>query len=315
MKRSKQMLVALGICLVILACILIENYLYPSNTRYFVCIPQGGLIDICNTILRCHAYAKQYNRMLIIDTTNTWLQDDIQKYISIHSPYVYKGDPKRIYAKIQDLSIYPSGISLDTMPFPTIEKYTGGVHYKIYNKYVSYNLHSDHEEQIMVYSMCRLGKTGFPDFLKMCSISSRILDVYNSRRSILPNTYIGIHVRNTDYSSNVQEFMIQHEKIWANQPLFVASDNLRTIHTFQKKYGKNVYSFANIPENGEQPLHESKYKKSREECIQYNIDTIVDILLLVSASQYYYSQKESGFSQAILEVREEKDVVHHILNA
>jgi hypothetical protein len=280
-----------------------------DEPRYLICIPQGGLIDMCNVILRCHKYAVANNRILIIDTSLGWYNDDINKYINIYSPYVYTGAPDTIYHKIKDLSIFPQGVNI--MNMNSISK-REDVFY-INNIPVSYDLDHDHPETIMVYSLFRLGNNGFTELLNFCGFSNLVLDAYKSARARLPQKYISIHVRNTDYTSDVAKFIETHDAEFTDTAIFLGSDNKKTINQFKERYGKNLYSFAYIPDNGGKPIHDG-YKRTKAEAEKYNIETFVDILLLASADEYYYSFKGSGFSQAVMQLRDEPRLLHRLLN-
>jgi hypothetical protein len=257
-----------------------------------------------NTIMRCHEFAKATERTLIIDTTKGWMKDDIRNYIDIQSTTVYKGPLESLYTSLSSRSVYPEGITLETLD-PVITPNPSGVGDQFYQGPISltYEL-NDKDADVMVYSMYRLGDLKVKEFLQMCRFTPQVLDAYRNARSQLPAKYVGIHVRNTDYKSNVNEFMEIHKKQFADKALFVASDNKDTITVFQKRYGSNVYSFTNLPDNGGKPLHDKSITvRTKEESIKYNLDTFVDILLLVTADKYYASSKQSGFSQAILEMR------------
>jgi len=283
----------------------ITNSLEP---RYILCIPQGGIIDMCNAILRCHKYAVSTNRILLIDTTTGWFNDDINEYIQIHSPYVYTGHPATLYEKIKDKSIYPKGINLMDIKAPVNRDN------KFYmdDTLVTYDLNREFNETVLVYSMFRLGEPGFTELLQFCSFSKIVVDAYKKTRARLPKSYVSVHIRNTDYESNVAEFMEKHSSELENKAIFLASDNKQTIDQFKERYGANLYSFAFIPDNGGKPIHEN-YVRTKEESKKYNTETLVDILLLAAADEYYYSNAQSGFSKTVTELRNDKRLLDRLI--
>lgn len=287
---------------------------YSLEPTYIICIPQGGLIDMFNVIYRCHEYAKKYHRILLIDTTSGWFNDDINDYIQFHTPYIYTGHPNTLNYKIKDLSVYPNSVDIMNPKFPEKRKNTDslGVSYYLNDRNLSYSLDKGFDERILVYSMCRQGGYHFNDLLHICTLSDMVKKAYWSARSRLPSYYIGVHVRNTDYSSNVPEFIKMHEKQFSEKALFIATDNLNSLESFKEKYGSNVFSFTNIPDSSGNPLHEVG-NRTKEESRKYNIDTFVDLLLLATANEYYYSCKESGFSGAVVELRNEEGLLRRLL--
>jgi hypothetical protein len=292
----------------------VYNKSYSLEPTYIICIPQGGIIDMCNVIYRCHEYAIKYNRILLIDTTTGWFNDDINDYIQFHSPYIYTGHPNTLCHKIKDLSVYPLGLNIMDMPLPEKRKNTNALGYSYYmnEKNLSYSLDKEFNERIMVYSMYRVGSFYFNDLLHFSSLSDIVKKAYESARSRLPSYYVGVHIRNTDYSSNVPDFINKHEALFAGKSLFVATDNRKSLDLFKEKYGSNVFSFTDITDNGGKPLHEGSIR-NKEESRKYNIDTFVDIMLLASANEYYYSCHESGFSLAIAELRKEDTLIKRLL--
>lgn len=287
---------------------------YSLEPNYIICIPQGGLIDMCNVIYRSHEYAKNYNRILLIDTTTGWFNDDINDYIQFHSPYIYTGHPNTLNYKIKDISVYPSGINIMDMPFPEKRRnpHSEGYSFYLNDRSLSYNLDKSFDERIMVYSMYRLGPHYFNELLRFSSISDMVKKSYWSARARLPSYYVGIHIRNTDYASDVPHFIKTHETQFAEKALFVATDNRGSLDLIKEKYGSNVFSFTDITDNGGKPLHEAR-NRNKEESRKYNIDTFVDLLLLASANEYYHSSNESGFSLAIVEVRNEEGLLTRLL--
>jgi hypothetical protein len=308
-------IILLFVCIIIS---IIRNILYKNSyslePTYIICIPQGGLIDMCSVIYKCHEYAKKYNRILLIDTTTGWFNDDINDYIQFHSPFIYTGHPNTLYHKIKDLSVYPNGFDIMNTAFPDKRQDAiGKWSFFINDRILSYNLDKSFDERIIVYSMYRVGKHYFDDLLRFSTLSDMVKNAYWSARSRLPSYYVGVHVRNTDYASNVPDFIENHKSQFSDKAIFVATDNRSSLDLFKEKYGSNIFSFTDITDNGGKPLHEVN-TRTKEESRKYNIDTFVDLLLLATANEYYYSSKESGFSLAIAELRNEDVLLKRLLN-
>ena len=155
---------------------------------------------------------------------------------------------------------------------------------------------------------------GLVPLLEISTFSREILDLYKLRRSQLPQKYIGVHIRNTDYKSDLSTFINENHNILDNNVIFLASDNKDTIDEMMSLYRNNIFTFANIPANNGKPIHEG-YKRTKEESHLYIIDTFVDILLLANADTFIYSSKESGFSKAVEELHKNPDLIKKLLNA
>lgn len=283
------------------------SYLEP---KYLVCLPFGGIMDKCHKINVCIEYAKKYNRVVIIESSTDWFNDDINEYINIHCPYVYTGAADTIIHKISKLSSYPA-VNIEKLDEVTEKKIDGKLAPALNNKSLHIDMSRDYKERVLVYSNNDYG-FGFISLLEMSTIAPKVLEVYKARRARLPEKYIGVHIRNTDYDSDVPGFIEENKNVFYNAPIFLASDNKNTIDTLKQTYGSNLYSFANIVDNGGKPLHVD-FKRTKAESLQYNIDTFVDILLLASADNYYFSCKKSGFSKTIYELRKKPALIKRLL--
>lgn len=279
--------------------------------KYIICIPQGGVIDMCCVVLSCIKYAQKYNRVLIIDSVNTWFNDDLNEYINIHNPYVLTHAADTITHNINTLTTYPPNINVEKLDTVISSKKDGKPFYTINGASLITPLDQDYDAGIVIYSSQRL--TGnLPELLEMCTIRPKVLEVYKSRRAQLPKKYVSVHIRNTDYDSDVSKFIEENNAALEYNTIFLASDNTKSIDEMKRKYGSNIVTFAYIPDNGGKPIHDG-YKRTKEESRKYNIDTFVDILLLAAADEYYFSCVKSGFSTAVAELRTKPELLKRLL--
>jgi hypothetical protein len=313
---------ALVVALIIILIVLVLKYISTApaaaasgkehlEPKYIICIPQGGIVDMCCVVLSCIKYAQKYNRVLIIDSVNTWFNDDLNEYINIHNPYVLTHAADTITHKINTLTTYPPNIDVEKLDLVVSNRKDSKTFYTINDKSLMTPLDQDYDAGIVIYSMWRL-EGNLPDLLEMCTLRPKVLDVYKSRRAQLPQRYVSVHIRNTDYDSNVTQFIEENNNNLEHNTIFLASDNANSIDEMKTKYGSNIVTFAYIPDNKGKPIHEG-YKRTKEESRQYNIDTFVDILLLASANEYYFSCKKSGFSQAVVELRAKPELLKRLL--
>lgn len=274
--------------------------------NYLLCLPRGGFNDIITVIMRCHDYAEKYNRILVIDTSGSFLKDDIQKYIQMESPLVYK----------HDLSIFYGGTYRDTFPSlfhgnldSIIPSYNNCRRcYCVKDTSTAIALDQSYPTQVIVYCNCG-GGVDMTRFLRISHFQSLVVDEMCRRIRHISVPYTGIHIRNTDRKSHVKEFIHHHLTKLQNLNVFVASDNSETIETIKHQLQKQkciVYTFANIPKYQGKCIHYHHKDVPTEE---FNIDVMVDFLLLVHAKTYLYSCQNSGYSLAIKEVRQNKDVM------
>ena len=79
--------------------------------KYFICIPRGGISDILNVINFCLEYSIKYNRILIIHPNkDSWIQDELIKYIQFDHPSIYNGNVQKKLKELEKMTIFPNEI-------------------------------------------------------------------------------------------------------------------------------------------------------------------------------------------------------------
>lgn len=264
--------------------------------KYLICIPQDGLNDILNRIWHCYQYALRFKRILVVDTRKSpGFKDDISKYLKFKGSIFYKGNIDTLYDTLYGKSIYPnelSSINLRNL-VETPESY------------LKFNPTKVHFETVVV-CYPRGGGMDAIFLLRESSLANQIIQKYSERKALLPSVYTSLHIRNTDYASDVPSFLSKI-KI-SSDNVFIASDNASTIELCKASIAKTVYTFSTIPKGSEgKNIHIDLRTEDNSENL--NIDSIVDLLLLASGSELYVSLEKSGYSQLALSLHKNKDVL------
>jgi hypothetical protein len=220
-----------------------------------------------------------------------WFLEPIQKYISFRHPNIYNGNYNEIIDELnKSNSIFPYNCKNNLYNIDVKWKSRGVYAYN--GEPLLIDIDKNYDEDILVCSNSVLVGKKYKTLFDSCFFNPIVTNVYFERLHKLPNDYVSIHIRNTDHKTNVDEFIEKYDSILKTNPFFIASDNKKTIDFFIEKYGSNVYSFSNIPDlNGERIHNKKNYS---EELI---IDAFVDILLLASGKEYYFSYEKSGYSK------------------
>jgi hypothetical protein len=264
--------------------------------KYLVVHPKGGFVDCMSVIDKCLQYAIIYNRIMVIDMKYSHFNVDLQKYVLFDHPNIHNCILDNFYESIKNSSVFPNQL-----------RGLVGIYNSVYINNKSFyitdskeevstliDLTKDYEEDVLVYGHCRNGPIGKMIFNHL-KFSSFIMDEYKKRITVLPKKYISFHIRNTDHKSNVPEFIEIHNDKMKNNVFFLASDNKENIDDIKKKFGSNVYTFSNITTQ-ELPLHFIRHK-SHDDKMQNIRDSICDLLILSGGTEFYYSNKYSGYSQ------------------
>lgn len=267
--------------------------------KYLICIPQDGLNDMLNRIWHCYQYALRFKRILVVDTRKSpGFKDDISNYLKFKSSIFYKGNLDTLYDALYGKSIYPSELS--SVNLRNLEETP--------ESYLKFNPTKAYFETVVV-CYPRGGGMDAIFLLRESSLADQVLQKYNERRILLPLSYTSLHIRNTDYTSDVSPFLSRIKV--PSEAIFVASDNASTIELCKATFGQRVYSFSSIPQGNEgQNIHIDLRTESNNKDL--NIDSIVDLLLLASASELYVSLEKSGYSQLALLLHKNKDDLRNL---
>lgn len=264
-----------------------------------------------NQIMLCYNYCKKYKRKLIIDTKQTPFKLDLNNYFKLNDDNIIESKNYEYIYNDTELSIYPEFLSnyeLKNIKYKWYKESNGIVY--VYNKKkISFDFNKNYYHNILVHVECG-GGYGIRDFFKTFNMNDRLLKVLYYRYISLPKNYISVHIRNTDFVSNVEEFIIDNYNNFIGKDIFLASDNINSIYLFKKVVKANIYTFSNIPDSNNQGIHFLE-KVNKD---QMNIDCIIDFILLILGKEFYYSSKESGYSNNANKLNKDIYFKKHIIN-
>ena len=285
-----------------------------DKKRYLVCFLQAGINDMLSRILDCYNYCLKYNRMLVIDSSHNWFKEDIRDYINFNSPIIYKGDLNKLYDRLNKEITYPPEFK-GLLNTPLKFKYSHEIYYTYNSKIIDSDILCDYTETVKIYVACGTGRP--IDLLKECSFKPLVINIFRERYNKLPKDYISVHIRNTDLKSNVDDFLNKYKEEITGNPIFLATDHAPTIIKFREIFGSNLYSFATIPDNNGKSIHNNHGSVPTR---QFNIDCLVDLLLLASGSKLYLSimtiqtgwQNTSGYGQLAVDLHNDNELLRQL---
>jgi len=163
---------------------------------------------------------------------------------------------------------------------------------------MSFSLKNDYEEQFLFFSTVQ-GGSNIVKLLKISNIELSLKDKIRNRYLSLPENFISIHIRNTDYTSNFKKFFENHLNDFKNKNIFLATDDYKVVHFFKEIFKEKLFHFSNIPSiivKKGRGFHYDNIVIPSSIMIE---DCISDFLLCCLGSKYYYSCEKSGFSKNI----------------
>jgi len=266
-------------------------------------------------------YAEQYHRYLIIDNTFhnfLGMTDDLARYFS--SPN------KKIQLNLlSDLDLTKLKSTFPIIPKGNIHNYsyyfskvTGETYFDVGRiNPITFNFSNDYREDLLIHHRPGDG----PEFalyaLSKLKLQRSIATEFLRRYRNLGDHYNAIHIRNTDVTTNYISAFSELKGL-AIEKLFIATDSAAVLRGAKIIFGEKVFSYSDIPDLNNQPLHINIDQKSS--FLRYQ-DAICDLLLLGLSSKLYIFKVNpgmrkiySGFSELALLLNQNKSIVYNLLS-
>lgn len=275
--------------------------------KYLYLIAFGGLNDTINQIMFGYNHCIQYKRILVVDTKHSRQEKDIQNYFDIKNKIIFQYNKELFIKHSKSLSIYPN-CDISLLEFNYSHELGNMLH-----KGIFFNIDLNRKEDVLIYGNCRLTGKDTNKFFKIFPMKQNVIYPLKKRFSILPIKYTSVHIRNTDYKSDIPEFINKYKKKLDGKDIFLASDNTESIDEFKKQINGNVYTFSNIPKYINDPkigIH--KYKVDNKEDL--NVDSIIDLILLALGEEIFCSCPHSGYSINATTMNADYELKENILN-
>jgi hypothetical protein len=298
------------------------GWFHEYSTNVFspalLCRPQGGINDILCCIERCWGYAEQFNRRLFIDCRQSGIRDDFWKY------FRPRGCEKHLafdldYDVFDRVDTLPKHIRGRVSTLHTEYSMTqGGFTDIVSDALVTFEMSSKHDTSLLVHEQ---GWTGglftSPELLSRLRFSPLVQKDIKARLASLPEKYVGIHIRNTDYTTDYQSLISNAKNALTGRDVLICSDDLDVI-----KYAKSelvdsrITRLSTFEGNAQSRLH---YRQLGDLQYMGNIEALVDLCALALSEMLLFgnvreANRPSGFSMLSHYLNQHKHVVHALLN-
>jgi hypothetical protein len=287
-------------------------------TQALLCRPQGGINDILCCIERCWCYAEQFDRRLFIDCRQSGIRDDFWKYFR---PRVSEShlDFDLDYCVFDNVDTLPKCIEGRVSTLHTEYSMTqGGFTDIVSDALVTFEMSSAFDTSLLVHEQ---GWTGgrftSPGLLSKLLFTPLVQKDIKARLASLPEKYIGLHVRNTDYTTDYQSFIESSKSTLSGRDVVICSDSLAVINYVQRELTESrVVRLSTFENDSHVRLH---YRELGDQQYRGNIEALIDLCALALSEVLLFSNvreanRPSGFSMLAYYLNQNKHIVHELLN-
>lgn len=254
------------------------------HKKYVICRPRGGLNDMLCQIEICYTYCVTYNRFLIIDSPfiNSSFFEIRKEYSKVISLNLNK-----IYPKLKEFSVFPSELQNRINSYETYYENTFFRDKKT-NTPIFFELNKIYKEDVLVYEQWGGGEQSI-HFLKKIFLHKDILKEINVRLKKLPDDYVSIHIRNTDYKTDYKDYYKTIKKEMQGKNVLICTDDTDCI-----EYTKNFFDHSNIftiSKNIRPDLQNELKKGIKSQYInELHIDRLADLFGMAFSKKIYHTK-------------------------
>jgi len=257
--------------------------------RFLLCRPQGGLNDILCQIEMCCQYAEVTARTVIVDTAyknSDYFKDKFSRY--------FASKQKRLILSLSDqtadmdaLHVYPEVLQ------GRLTSYEAHVDRKMKafcdtatDQPITFDFNRDHAQPLLVHHQAGGGNLSRFALLRL-SLDRSLADKLITRIQTMGGPWIGVHIRNTDYSSKYEPLLQELKQVSAKR-IFLATDSLQVKERFQSELkNTTVHSLSNRLSANGKPLHEMRGMDDAD-ILASNCDAILDLLMLALSTRVLF---------------------------
>lgn len=286
----------------------------PIAGRFVLCRPRGGFNDSFRQIHKCWIYAVLRRRTLIVDSTRSGMLDTLTNYFEPRedSGRVHLSLEPQLLAVLETLACNPSSLTGRIGSYHAAGRDSKFVEEES-GQLLTFDFGRSHESPLLVHEQCGGGRG--VGFLSQLRLTSEVAAIVRDRLSHLPDSYVGIHVRNTDVETDYPTFFAGIRSAVAGKSCLVCSDDDRCVQYAREYFsGSEVLTVSKLQETGGERLHEN-HTLDRWKT---NVDLIADLIALAHATTILRPDPTvgyaSGFADLAVDLNRRKRILRGLID-
>lgn len=266
-----------------------------SEKRYVLCRPRGGLNDTLNQIEICRVYAARYGRILIVDGRRSGVLGEFGNYFQMTGDGHIFEMTNGAVPDIDSLGCYPAEVQgrVSTFRAKWDPKPGWQCHVDPHTKVaLRFPLDRDHPQALLLHEQAG-GGTKSSDLIDRLTLVPLLARQARDKIAQLPVGYSALHVRNTDYRTDIGMVLNAIRDGVAGQDLLVCSDDPAVLSAMQSGLPDTRIHQITTPvfDDGAQHVRARYADKTVRHYVAAG--SIIDLCALAAASTLYVSVLQS----------------------
>lgn len=263
-------------------------------TRYLLCRPLGGFNDALNQIQICLEYAREFERTLLLDLSVNPFVAEVLSFVKFsfdpgHFPVVIIEEPPDL---LNGLSVFPSELEGRVTEYEAVLKtgFTKSLRFdKKTGAFLSFDFDSNYDHELLVHHCGGGGGLGH-SFLANLEFTDAARREIRDRLSNLPAVFDFIHVRATDYSTDLTVLTRRLKRFRDIRNLYVATDNYDAfVYLKDHLPGVNLFSLSRNSDYRGKPIHRNVHQHASQELHFEALRVWVDICIAAMSRRFFYT--------------------------
>jgi hypothetical protein len=296
------------------------------SERYLLCRPEGGFNDMLCQIELCWRYAETHGRTLIVDSAVTGFGDDFATYFrpadGQHAELQLS--PERLQ-QLNAVTTFPEAVNGRLADYEKIwSDHAWGFVDAVSHEPLSFDAERRYPHVCLLHHQ-HGGGTVSLDALRRLRLQPELSHHIRGRIAGLGSDYDAIHVRHTDYVTDIDRFFGNLAGKLAGRRVLVCSDNAEVIALARSTFTRaDIVTVSDVPDLGGLPIHVHA-KAAGIPAGQLNRDMLTDLFALAGSAHLYISrivdgpggrlpyQQLSGFSYLAAALNKRRRLLHKLM--
>ncbi len=257
-----------------------------ADTRYLLCRPIGGLNDTLCQIDHCRRYAERHGRVLIVDGRYSGILGEFGDYFEMAGAGHILHTTSAAMPDIDAMACLPAEVrgrvtTIRWNGFASAQGYVAtdaetGVPLR-------FDMTCDHAAPLLIHQQAGGGVNSF-DLLDRLTLvpglAARVSAVING----LPQPYLALHIRNTDYKTDLDMVLDYMRKRNVRRDLVLCTDHPETFQWFRDGLPKTrLHQVTTSPVAVSGPVHRTERHAAAQIRREIAANSIIELCVMAGA--------------------------------